>query len=83
MRAINPEIFNNNRPYNLVSRIYNACNQPNIKSYIQKGWVMIPTRQDADLLASHIMKEVKEEFGEESTILINGDIIWQMCSLEL
>lgn len=83
MRAFDPEIFNNNAVYRIPERIREACKQVHIKSYFHNHWVMVPSKEDARLLAEEIMKSFREEYGENFTIRLTADILWEMCALEM
>lgn len=83
MRAFDPEIFNNNGPYRLVSRIRQLCEEKHIKSYLQNHWIMIPSEEDATELAEAVMADIEKELGTNTTVRLTGNILWDMCKLEL
>lgn len=82
MRAFDPEIFNNNGSYKIIERLKKSCEKDTVNAYFQNNWVMLPTKKDAEDLASEIMRQITEEFGEASTIRLTGEILWEISVLE-
>ncbi len=82
MRAFDSKTFNNESPYNLIDRMSKACALEHIEASVENEWVILPTLEAAEALAEEVMKELKEEHGNDGTVRLSGNALWEMCAWE-